>query len=913
MTAVSQSYHNYLGGLNEQPDELKKPGQLTEALNVITDPVVGLTRRPGFELIEWKDFNGIPIPKPDIDARGTWFEMARTNQINNDYMYFGCVDRDGNIQVFNQDGEQQKVRYTTASIDPHKTYTFKDGVFSVADENGKIIDTYEAVEDKPLSYFKHGSDKPLKYCVSKDHIIFTNPTTVPRLDGAKVPTNYDKKKYYSYINLKVLDTDNYNYIFKRFYGSNSTESYTYVTEIDIKEIENIIDDYDKDLSLPLQTNSPFILSQNPSGGGGEPLIFEINFTGQVVQLKSDDGDGYRNEARYSYDVSIVSPGKGFQKNQNYSETIPGVDGLPNLKVEFKIEAVRKTTGTTHDTIVPGSDGSISDWTLDQILAALKDGFEDVGIDKAVVVGNGLYLENSNEFSVSTTEIAVADVINSQKLDNDQVPLARINTVAELPVECYDGFIVQVVNSFDGKNDYYLEYTAESNTKDDVDITKADGFWEEIAKPFEKYNPENITLPHMITVVRQNISTRFVFVVSKIAYKKRTAGTALDNPSMFSDFSPISAVNFYKNRLFFMTMAGTAVASRADDISNFFLDTAINTSTIDPIDLIANSNQRVPIHGSAIVNNGMVMFGESEQYVLSTNSDLLTSETANVTKVSNYTFDPVSNPIYLGTNIGFISSGSSRFYEMTNVYDRGPIDINERSQQVEKQFGQGFNMPVSSREQSMMVVYKKYTQNNDQNRSDILYVYRFRQENSQESSQTSWVKWQVNKPVAYVSMPRDKMFVFVHKGSTGTDMYVMNTGNISDMNYTDGHTDDADGVPFTTRIKIPTIYPLSKDKADVAANVTIHRIKLSTADIGAYDVRIRRAGYDNYTILVEQTPSDEYQSNTDPIYYEDHVETIPVYTRNKDLSIIIETDYNAPMSLRSMTWEGDYNRPYYKSV
>ena len=51
MTAVSQSYPNYLGGLNEQPDELKKPGQLSEALNVIPDPTIGLTRRPGFELV----------------------------------------------------------------------------------------------------------------------------------------------------------------------------------------------------------------------------------------------------------------------------------------------------------------------------------------------------------------------------------------------------------------------------------------------------------------------------------------------------------------------------------------------------------------------------------------------------------------------------------------------------------------------------------------------------------------------------------------------------------------------------------------------------------------------------------------------------------------------------------------------
>ena len=43
---------------------------------------------------------------------------------------------------------------------------------------------------------------------------------------------------------------------------------------------------------------------------------------------------------------------------------------------------------------------------------------------------------------------------------------------------------------------------------------------------------------------------------------------------------------------------------------------------------------------------------------------------------------------------------TRFYEMTNIYDRGPVDINERSQQISFQFGRGFNMPVSSREQSM---------------------------------------------------------------------------------------------------------------------------------------------------------------------------------------------------------------------
>ena len=55
--------------------------------------------------------------------------------------------------------------------------------------------------------------------------------------------------------------------------------------------------------------------------------------------------------------------------------------------------------------------------------------------KAIVAGNGIYLETDVPFSVSTERVAVADVMNSQKTDDDVVPIVRVNTVAELPVEC----------------------------------------------------------------------------------------------------------------------------------------------------------------------------------------------------------------------------------------------------------------------------------------------------------------------------------------------------------------------------------------------------------------------------------------------------------------------------------------------
>ena len=908
MSAVSQSYPNYLGGLNEQPDELKKPGQLVEALNVIPDPTIGLTRRPGFELIPYTNYNDGSPATPSLDPGGTWFELELSNQINSDFVYFGNVNNDGTVTIFNQDGEVQLIKYTDIAVQPHQKYTYNGNTLNVIDDNDKAESI--PVNDGPvIGYFKHDVDEPLKYCVSKDHIIFTNPSQVPSLDGREVPTDVQRGTYYSFINLKVIDTANYDYTFKRFFADDAVDEYRYISDIQLDSVEDLGDRYDEDVSLPLNGRSFQFSLDGP--GVTEAAIVEVTFVGQVVQLDSSDGDGFRNEARYTWSTKLITTGKGYETNQIYREKLRSSlvgDNLPDLDLTFKIKDTKNVLATKNVDITPGD---VSDLGASEILQNLATDFEANGIDKAVVVGNGIYLENQAPFSVSTDEIAVADVMNSQELPDDEVPIVRVNTVAELPVECYAGFIVEVLNSFDNQNNYFLQYKSESQSTVDVEFTKADGYWEEIAKPYEPYKPENSTLPHMITVARESDQEDFVFIVSPMEYKERTAGTSNDNPSMFQDRARITEVNYYKNRLFFLTSVGSIITSRAGEIDNLFLNTAVSTSLIDPIDLIANSNQRVPIHGSAVVNNGMVLFGDSEQYSVTTANDVLTSETASVTKIANYTFDPVSNPVYLGTNLAFISGGWKRFYEMTNVYDRGPVDINERSQQIQTQFGQGFNMPVSSREQSMAIVYKRYTDSG----SPSMYMYRFRQESSQETTQSAWVRWKVDKPIAYVSLPRDKMYVVLSDGT----LYKMQANTIEGLpansaslvpNFTDGYTASADGVEFETKITFPTIYARTKDLSDVTANLTIHRIKLSTAAIGAYNLKISRNGYDDYDLLVEQSPSDEYRANFPPLYGE-HVETMPIYTRNHNLNITMSTSYNAPLTLRSMTWEGDWNRPYYK--
>ena len=97
-----------------------------------------------------------------IDPAGTWFEIELENQVNEDYIYYGCVNKNGEIYIFNQDGELQVVRYTDVSIPPHKEYEYNSNQLLVTDENGDVteIEVKQPTIDGPknehvIDYFKH--------------------------------------------------------------------------------------------------------------------------------------------------------------------------------------------------------------------------------------------------------------------------------------------------------------------------------------------------------------------------------------------------------------------------------------------------------------------------------------------------------------------------------------------------------------------------------------------------------------------------------------------------------------------------------------------------------------------------------------------------------------------------------------
>ena len=86
MASVTQTIPNFLGGVSNQPDDKKLPGQVKQALNTYPDPTFGLTKRPGFKFISELTASSTALSTTVLD-NAKWFYYNR----DSDERYIGCI------------------------------------------------------------------------------------------------------------------------------------------------------------------------------------------------------------------------------------------------------------------------------------------------------------------------------------------------------------------------------------------------------------------------------------------------------------------------------------------------------------------------------------------------------------------------------------------------------------------------------------------------------------------------------------------------------------------------------------------------------------------------------------------------------------------------------------------------------
>jgi|10_taG_2_1085330.scaffolds.fasta_scaffold13670_2 hypothetical protein len=115
MTAITQTIPTYYGGISEQPDFLKLPGQVKVAQNVYPDITYGLMKRPGSKLLSVLD---------DDPSDSTWFHYYR----DGDEQYIGRINEsDGDVKIWScKDGSEKSVIMDDGASDYLKHSTNND-------------------------------------------------------------------------------------------------------------------------------------------------------------------------------------------------------------------------------------------------------------------------------------------------------------------------------------------------------------------------------------------------------------------------------------------------------------------------------------------------------------------------------------------------------------------------------------------------------------------------------------------------------------------------------------------------------------------------------------------------------------------------------------------------------------------
>jgi hypothetical protein len=371
-------------------------------------------------------------------------------------------------------------------------------------------------------------------------------------------------------------------------------------------------------------------------------------------------------------------------------------------------------GTERGTHNAGTGGDV-DGILNDLVSDINGQTFGGTTYTAVKVGPGMYISADNPFTIS--------VVGGPSEDALFVFQETTPTVADLPIQCKDGYVVKVVNSTDiNVDDMYVKFVADSGA------TYGTGVWEETLAPEIQYKFDPLTMPHQLV---RNADGSFTY--GPVTWEDRLVGDLETNPNPSFVGSKINNLFFYRNRLGFLSNEAV-ILGRAGDYFNFWVTTALTVTDDDPIDITASSVRPVNHRYVRPTSVGLVLFSDTEQFILTTDADILSPKTAKINELSSYECDPLVEAVALGTSLAFVSKTPlfTRLYELSEISPDRPPVMTEQTQIVPELIPQTATSMIAS--PALSIVSLGTTG------STTVYQFKFLEQNQQRAS--AWYKWEL---------------------------------------------------------------------------------------------------------------------------------------------------------------------------
>jgi len=988
MANITQTIHSLNAGISQQPDEQKIPGQVKDMNNAIPDITQGLLKRPAGKFVS---------TLTGSTNTGKWFHYYR----DENEQYVGQVQQDGTVKMWDcLTGNPKTVVDVTDTRTSGNLYTYADGTTGT-------------------KYLKHSADDMIQTLTLNDFTYITNRNvnTEMRTDTADLEpvgdflkeifielkslsyakqysvnvfdnTNTQSVHTATRINVTMVNSSN-NYCDTGFYmrshadrgntpnarcgtqagdGRDAFAPNVATRIFSVDSNKTLTDEgatggvksdgSNTDTNYSYQVNV-YDVNNNGSQQGRKNLYFRIATTGQSVPYTEGSGSSQTTtyQARYTTTYDLLHGGEGWREGDYFYVFM--ADAYYKITIEESSESIVQANlslvrpqPTPFDTETTITAESI----LGDIRRELTGNDTNTGNGFTVTqIGTGLHVKRTGIFNASTP---VGELLN--------VVAGKVNDVGDLPSQCKHGMVVEVINSEAEQDNHFVKFFG-NNDKD------GEGTWEECAKPGRAIKFNETTMP-IILIRTADGNFRLTeqkggnYTIAGKSYAvpqwdNAIVGDDVTNPEPSFIGHPVTKMLFFRNRLSLLSDE-YIVMSRPGDFTNFFAKSAIQLIASDPIDIAASSEYPATLFDGIQVNTGLVLFSKSQQFMLTTDSDVFSPTTAKINALSTYNFNFQTNPVSLGTTVGFLDNAgkNSRFFEMAQVQREGEPQIIEQSAVVSRLFENDLKLISNSRENSLILFSE-----DDQS---TLYGYKYFDQIT-ERKLASWFRWTLPGIVKYHCMQDDALFVVMQNGNSRELLkfaikmdantvslndnrvhldYLMPVSALASSAYSGGKTTfpkpsglngvgnyaevtvngsnleiqgDWTGQAFyigylyTMSITIPTLYYVTQTgqnfRSDTRSDTILHRVKLGFGPVGIYETTLTRIGRPDYTELFEVTPANQILANTTGIFDDNNLRTVPIYDRNINASLTIKSTHPAPANLHTLTWEGVLTNKYYQRV
>jgi len=963
MASITQTIPQYSLGMSEQPDNLKFPGQVTEVTNAIPDLTKGLFKRPGAKRIGTDAL-------ASVQSGGSWFHYFRDESEGS---YIGQVASDGQVRVWScETGALQTTSYTHDGVNHQSTVqnylatsvpenlqflTINDTTFVNSRDTtnaNTLVGTTGTTAATPDAHFGFiellRTENGRQYGVNIN--AGTTVTTLSRATKIKITDhNFDESDGSGHC--PGIGTEVYAVTAKSSYGS--TENITHVKNSGGTTLTSGKTNLTfRVTALGQQAVSPNY-SANTSGPGGDNYRCSYNIeavllhggegwaVGDVVRVVPEHADEASSSDGQAYVDVTVTEVESTQVNATVSSNGDGL--IRPAPTPFDAD-----TAVTADTIIGG------------IIADLPSGITGKHI------GTGIYLSSTSAFSVEVVEDDLMRCFQSSVNDVQNLPNqckhGYIVKIANSRMAAEDDYYLR----FDGENNRDGSGSWSECAKPGIAKTLTNmplviqrtafnsgtGIATFTVRPFTYADREvgdELTNP-LPSFVGARIN-KVLFFRNRLALLSgenviTSRPGSLGTPDFFvetaltvsaSDPVDISASSMFPSELFdgIEVNTGLVVFSTNQQFLLASDDTVFNPDTAKLRSIATfNYNETIP----------PISLGTTIAYVDNSGKFSRFNEMANIQREGEPSIVEVSKivPTLLPKDIDLLTN--SRENSIILLGKTGSDDV----------FGYKYFQIADKRQQA---AWFKWKLNNP-----LVYHFIINDEyfflDSDYYLQSIKLVQTENDPSTSIDNVDFLLHVDNHTTvSGGSFNSATNTTTFSNVGWlntvtspnhelvvideggTPAPTNDqgryakctVSGTSFTVpgnwqgvtltigylypyQVKFPTFYPVKQTgnaaSADVNSSLIIHRIKLHFGKIGLYKTTLERVGKNDYTEEYESTVMDAYSASRSP-YLEEHIQTVPVYEKNTNVDVILESSHPAPATLRALSWEGDFSPMFYKRV